>query len=309
MKARLDVWTVSAILVTLLFWSSAFAGIRFALGSFQPGEVALLRFVVASLAFTPAVLARRIRIPIKRDWPGIFVLGLTGISAYQLALGYAETRVSPGTAAIVIALVPGVTAALAAFRLKERLARSAWVGLGIAFVGALLTIAGSGRGLHFEPAALLLLICVVTTSVYFVWQKPLLARMRSLDFTAASLFGGMVGLLPFGLHLPEHLAAARPAHVLAVVYLGICPSALGYVLWNWALSRAPAGSVSSFLFLQPLLAAVIAGLWLGVGVSPLAMVGGVLAVGGVIVVQRSEAIVALLRRAFRRLMGLAPRAI
>ena len=131
-----------------------------------------------------------------------------------------------------------------------------------------------------------MLVSVFATSVYFVWQKPLLARTTPLGFTTASIFVGTLGLLPFGLHLPEKLVLASTPQIAAVVYLGIAPTVLGYLCWNWALSRAPVSTVSSFLYLQPLLAGVMAWLWLGQTMGALAIAGGVLAVGGVILAIR-----------------------
>ena len=76
-----------------------------------------------------------IKLPPRRDWPAILLLGFTGITLYQLTLGYAMTRMSVGAVAVVIALAPGVTAALAALRLGERISRGTLAGLAISFGG------------------------------------------------------------------------------------------------------------------------------------------------------------------------------
>jgi drug/metabolite transporter (DMT)-like permease len=65
---------------------------------------------------------------------------------------------------------------------------------------------------------------------------------------------------------------------------------LGYILWTWALSRASASSVSSFLYAQQLLASVIAWFWLGQTLGALVVAGGVLAIGGVILTIRGAAV-------------------
>jgi drug/metabolite transporter (DMT)-like permease len=270
-----------AAALTLVVWSSAFAAISYGLKAFAPAELALLRFAVASLIFAVPVALGMIKLPPLRDWPAVVVLALIGMSVYQLALGYAMTRVPAGAAAVIISLAPGVVAALAALRLGESLTVRITIGLAIAFAGALLVTLGSGRTIHFEPMALLVLVAVLATSIYFVWQKPLLQRSTPLGFTAASIFVGTLGLLPFGLHLPEKLALASHAQIASAIYLGIGPTIIGYILWSYALSRAPVSIVSSFLYGQPLLAGLIAWFCLGQTMSAVAIVGGALTLVGV----------------------------
>lgn len=277
-----------AAALTTVVWSSAFAALSFGLRAFTPAELALLRFGVASLILAVPVALGAIELPPRRDWPAIAALGLIGMTIYQLSLGYAMTRVPAGAAAVIVALAPGVTSALAALRLGESVTARMGVGLAIAFVGAILVTLGSGHGVHFEPLALLVLVSVFATSIYFVWQKPLLARTTPMGFTTLSIFAGTLGLLPFGLHLPEKLALASGGQIASGIYLGVFPTVLGYLAWNWALSRAPASTVSSFLYLQPLLASVIAWFWLGQTLGALAIAGGVLAVGGVILTIRGS---------------------
>lgn len=277
-----------AAALTTVVWSSAFAALSFGLRAFTPAELALLRFGVASLILAVPVALGAIELPPRRDWPAIAALGVIGMTVYQLSLGYAMTRVPAGAAAVIVALAPGVTSALAALRLGETLTTRMGIGLAIAFVGAILVTLGSGHGVHFEPLALLVLVSVFATSIYFVWQKPLLARTTPMGFTTLSIFAGTLGLLPFGLHLPEKLALASGGQIVSGIYLGLFPTVLGYLAWNWALSRAQASTVSSFLYLQPLLAGVIAWVWLGQTLGALAIAGGVLAVGGVILTIRGS---------------------
>lgn len=272
--------------VTIFIWSSAFPAISYGLQAFAPAELALLRFLVASLVFALPVAFGLIKLPPRRDWPAVVVLALLGMSVYQLSLGYAMTRVPAGSAAVIVSIAPGVVAALAAMRLGEALGARILAGLAIAFVGAVFVTFGSGRAIHFEPMALLVLVAVFATSIYFVFQKPLLQRTTPIGFTAASVFVGTLGLLPFGVHLPEKLALASGAQVAGAIWLGIGPTVLGYLAWSFALSRAPVSVVSSFLYAQPLIAGVLAWLWLGQTMGALAIAGGALTLVGVLLTVR-----------------------
>ena len=272
----------AAAALTLLVWSSSYAGIEYGLQVFTPGELVLLRFSLASLCLGALALFGVIRLPPLRDWPAVFVLGFIGNTAYQLCLCYAMTRLSAGAASVVISMIPGVTSVLAVLRLHERLSRRAVAGLAVAFAGTLLVTLGRGKDLRLEPLAFLAFGAVLCSSVYFVWQKPLFARTSPLGVSAATIFTGTLGFIPFGLHLPAKLAVAGHAEIAAVVYLALVPTVIGYLSWSWALSRAPASRVSSFLYLQPLIACVVAWFWLGEIPAWLTVVGGTLAIGGMV---------------------------
>jgi len=72
------------------------------------------------------------------------------------------------------------------------------------------------------------------------------------------------------------------AQLWSVAWLGVGPTIVGYLLWNFALSRAPASKVSSFLYMQPLVASAIAWLCLGQVPSVMTAIGGLFAIGGVV---------------------------
>jgi drug/metabolite transporter (DMT)-like permease len=295
-----------AAAVTVLFWSSSFAAIAYGLQVFSPAQLSLLRFGIASLCLVVPVALGAIKLPPRSDWPAIALLGLLGMTVYQLTLGFAMTRIPAGAAAVIIALAPGVTSALAALRLGEKLTVRMGVGLAIAFAGVVLVMLGSGRVVRFEPMALLVLVSVFASSIYFVWQKPLLARTNPLGFTTLSIFAGTLGLLPFGLDLPARLLQVPWPQLASAAYLGVVPTILGYLCWNWALSRAPASTVTSFLYMQPLLASVIAWFWLGQTLSGLAVAGGLLAVGGVVLTIRGSQARSLKQPPLPNIAALAP---
>ena len=271
-----------AAAITLLVWSSSYAAISYGLQVFTPGELVLLRFSLASLCLLALVVMGFIKLPPRQDWPAIVLLGFIGNTLYQLCLCYSMTRLSVGAAAVVISMIPGVTSVFAVLRLKERLSTRAIVGLGIAFAGTLLVTLGRGHDLHLEPMALLAFAAVICSSVYFVWQKPLFARTSPLGVSAASIIAGTVGFIPFGLHLPEKLMLVSHAQLFSVIYLALLPTVVGFLCWSWALSRAPASRVSSFLYLQPLIACAIAWVWLGEIPTWLTVAGGSLAIVGVV---------------------------
>ncbi|MBE0416302.1 MAG: DMT family transporter [Coriobacteriia bacterium] len=273
-----------AIIVALLFWASAFAGIRAGLESYGPGQVALLRFGTASAVFLVWATVIRMRLPDARDIPRIALAGLLGITVYHVALNYGEVTVTAGAASLIISASPIITALLSTVFIGERLSVWGWIGIVVSFAGVALISLGEGGGLTFEPGAALVFVSAVATSVYFIVSKRPLRRYSALEFTSYAIWAGTVPMFVFAPGLITQMAEATPAATWAVVYLGVFPGAVAYALWSYALSRMPATSLSTFLYFQPVNAIAIAWLWLGEVPALLALVGGVISLAGVAVV-------------------------
>jgi len=279
-----------AVLITVLTWASAFAGIRAGLSAYSPASVALLRYGVAALVLAGYALVTHQPLPRRQDWPAIAGLGLIGITAYNVALNAGETRVAAGTASLIVASSPIFVALLASRLYRERMTAPSWAGIGLSLLGVvLMSVDWRHGGVQLSAAALLILAAAVAQAVYTVWQKRLLARYRPIQLTSAAIWAGALGLV---WALPdlarETLTAPLPA-TLAVAYLGVFPGALGYICWAYVLSRLPASRAGVFLYLVPAAALLIAWLWLGERPEPTALLGGALVVAGVIVVNRLPA--------------------
>ncbi len=280
--------TLIAIGVTMIIWASSFAGIRAGLESFSPGALVVFRFLVASAVLLAWVLLREhIRLPRRADLPLIILGGLIGITVYHLSLARGELTVTAASASFIIGAVPIFTAILAVTALKERLSLRQWLGIGASFFGIGLIALGEGGHLEIESGALIILLAAASTSVYFIIQKRLLKYYTPLEVTCYAFWAGTVSLLVFLPDLISELPRAEMGPILAVVYLGVFPAALGYVIWNYVFNRTTASVATSFMYLNPIVATVIAWAWLGEIPVPLAIVGGLLALGGVIVTARS----------------------
>lgn len=287
---KLDTTTLLAIAATVVLWASAFAAIRAGLqtptqpGGYAPGSLALLRFLVASGALGLYAAATRMRLPDRSDLLRIIIAGFIGITVYHVTLNYGEVTVPAGPASFLINSAPVFTALLATALLGERLKVWGWIGIGISFVGIAIISFSKGDGFSFDPNALLVLIAALAGSIYSVMQKPLLKKYTPLQMTSYGIWAGTLFMLPW---LPELIARVPQVEggaTLAGVYLGIFPAAIAYITWTMVLSKLPASRAASFLYLVSPFAVLIAWVWIGELPTLLALVGGAVALTGVIIV-------------------------
>ena len=280
----IDTPAAIALVVTLLPWASAFAGIRAGLEGFSPEALVLFRFLIACTGLIVYAAVTRMRLPALRDLPAMFLLGFTGITVYQVCLTFGEQSVSAGTASFLVATVPCFTALLAFFFLKERLSWLGVSGIIISFLGVAIISFGGSNGFSFTPGTLLIVLASLSESFAFILQKRFMPRYSGLQLATYMMWTGTIFMLVFAPAMLRELPTAPLAAMLAVVYLGLFPAAISYVTWSYTLSRIPTSIATSFLNLSPLLALLISWLWLHEIPTLLEIGGGIIVIVGVLIV-------------------------
>ncbi|HWL22169.1 MAG TPA: DMT family transporter [Ureibacillus sp.] len=274
-------------LLTVLIWGSSFAAISFSLqGGYSAGHLLLVRFIIASVIFLIIALIPRVkfRLPAKEDLLKIFFLGVLGISGYHICATTGQLTVSAGTAGLLIGSGPIFTTLFAMWILKERLGKVGWMGLGFGLLGIIIISIGSGDSFGVSPGVILIIMAAVATSLFFVYQKPLFKKYTAIELTAYFTWAGTIPFLIFSPGLLDTIQSASLEANITALYIGIFPTAIAYLTWAIALSLTAASSISSVLYLEPVIAIIVAWIWLSELPSMISITGGIIAITGVIVV-------------------------
>lgn len=283
-RRSIDSVTITAVLVTILAWASAFPAIRAGLESFGPIELGALRFAIAAIPAALFLIIMRPGWPSASDFLRLAAGGILFVAFYTALLNMGEMTVSAGAASFIINTNPIMTAGLAILVLGERFTARAWAGTAVSFVGIGLIAFGEGEGMRLDIGALLILGAALCNSVTTVVQKPLFTRHKPLTVSAWNMVIGALALLPWLPNAASEFSVASPAGIQAAVYLGLVPSLVAYGTWSVALSRLPASRASNFMYCVPPVATLLGFLWLGEVPTLLGAIGGVLALIGVAVV-------------------------
>ncbi|MEJ5292619.1 MAG: DMT family transporter [Candidatus Methanosuratincola sp.] len=275
------------LLVTVFFWGTSFIFVKIALDEVPPVTLALLRFAVA----VPVLFllmrnseSNHTEEGRKMEWGPLLFLGLTGVTMYHLFQNVGMGFTSASESSVIIASNPVFIALFSRILLDERLSRERVAGIIIAFSGVVFVLLRDG--VAFSNSSFLgNVIClgaVFSWVAYSLYTKKRLLKSSAMEITAYSSLFGMTFLAPVAFAAEGLVVPSLPPSWLSILMLGVFSSALGYLLWNKALSETTASEAGSYLFLIPVIASVSAFIFLGERLDALFLVGSALIISGLI---------------------------
>jgi drug/metabolite transporter (DMT)-like permease len=275
-------------------WGGTFVAGKHVVAVLSPMMGSFARYIIACVALLVAALVLERGLPklTRRQWIATFVLGALGVFAYNLFFMAALERLPGSRAALIIALNPVITIAISAVVLKEHLSPRRWLGVAIALFGVWIVIshgnvasiasAGIGAGELFMFGA------VTSWALYTIIGRKVLGGLTPL---AATNYAALWGTLLLAIvAAPEFgtlsMSLFDATLVGSLLYLGIGGTALAFVWYYMSVKKLGTAVTSIFNNLVPVFGVAISVLVLGEPLLASMLIGGAIAIVGVMMVSR-----------------------
>ena len=271
-----------------VLWGSTYMAIRAGVSVLPPALMAGTRFLTAGVILLVFLLLRRVPLPPRAMLGPIAATGLLLLLGGNLLVTMAERTVPSGMAAVIVANLPFFMVMFEAMRRGgERITGLGIVGIGIGFAGTLILMwpklrVLEARGLGEMKGEAMLMganLCWTAGSIY---SKHRVRDVAPLMAVALEMLIAGLALVGLGLALGE---AARfhptPRATLAVAWLVVAGSLFGYSAYMWLLSHVPAVKVSTYAYVNPVIAVGLGALVLGEPIDGFMILGTLVILGGV----------------------------
>jgi drug/metabolite transporter (DMT)-like permease len=280
--------TTVYLLVTAsaFFWGANFVLAGPVLADLPPLWAAAVRFMLgAVLMFAIAGVRRDDLLGLLRRHAAVYLLlGMVGITAFNLLFFYAMQSSSANNAALIMAINPLLTALLAAVFLGEKPAARHWLALPVALSGVLVVISHGNMGtlasLSFAHGDLLMLAATTSWALYNILTRRYMPQGSAIANTSWIMAVGAVLLLSVALDSDSHIHMLDLKAGIAMAIMVVGGTVLAYLFWGIGIARLGAARAAIFLNLVPVFAMLTSAI---IGTLPSAsqLAGGLLVLGGV----------------------------
>ncbi|HLV25837.1 MAG TPA: DMT family transporter [Gemmatimonadales bacterium] len=291
--ARSGVWLTDALLALMAtIWGVNFAVVKFGTTAIVPVAFTGARMILASAALVILALAMRGRWPSPRDTVALLALGLLGNGVYQWAFVEGIALIKAGSASLILAAVPAITAVLGRIRGTERISGAGASGIALSMAGIGLIVYGGQRTSGDSSTligAALVFGAAVCWALYTVLLTPYTRRIDGMKLHAITMWSGtmFVSAVAFPRLMATQWAELSFAGWSAIVYSGLMALVVSYVIWYRGVRLIGPTHTAMFANLQPAIALLVAWPMLGEVPTGWQVVGALLILIGIVLVRRS----------------------
>lgn len=304
MKKNTEISAYIGLVITFILWGSLYVVSNILLTQLPTFTVAFIRFIIAYLFLTVlshfhnsdkkfaiqtshvhnAKTDSRLAKPDREGWKYIFILGFLGYALF-VGLQLLGTKFAgSSTASLINALNPVSISLMAVLVLKEKLTKSKIAGMILSVSGVYMIV---GTGAHINITGIVLsLLSVIGWSFVSVITRRGLSKYQPLMVTRYAI--GVAAICNLVLCIIENIYRQEPVHfsagsIAGLLYMGICCTAVAYILWNKGLAALPASNCSAFYPLQPLTSTVLGCLILHEEITLWFVIGALCIVCGILI--------------------------
>ena len=282
----------------ILIWGSNFSIVKVALRDFPELAFNAMRMIVASAGFLAAI---RFAGPpeggpsrptvTSRDWRELALLGTIGTFLYQLCFVAGLRRTSVGNSSLIIGISPVVISVMSSLAGHERIRPMRWLGVILALLGLYLVV---GRGVDLSGATwrgdALMVASVFLWSLFSVASQPILKRHSPLIVIGLAFSVGgalyVLTLLPWLIGVDWR--AVSTFSWMMMLISALFSLNLSYWIWYTGLQKLGGSRTSVYSYLTPIVAIVVAAIWLSEPISTNQIAGAVAIFSGLLITRFSS---------------------
>lgn len=283
----------SALIAIYIVWGSTYLAIRFAVETMPPFLTAGFRFLIAGGVLYIFRRLRGDKAPLRLEWRSAAIVGLFLLVGGNGGVMWAEQRVASGIAALLIASVPLWIALLDSLRPGGR-RPDRWVIVGVlaGFAGIIILIGPAqliGIQGEVDPVgAMVLLLAALSWAAGSLYNRGAKLPDSPLLGTGMEMLVGSLGLFILGTVTGEwsqmELTSFSTRSLLGFAYLVVFGSWVGFASYVWLLRVAPTMLVSTYAYVNPLVAILLGSLLAGEALTPRVVLAVMFILGSVVLI-------------------------
>lgn len=282
--------TILLVILSTFFWGTNFNAGSIVVSSVSPLTAASERFIIATLAiFVFMIIKDKGNInAFKLNWKPLILLGLCGITGFNLAFFIGLQTTSALNGALIMATSPVTTILISSITEKHRVSLPQTVGMLISLIGVILVISHGDINnifkLHFTRGDLIILLGNLAWATYTVGCRRFISDSTPLQTTAFTMLFGTIGIVVFSFYqsdLIKEIEEISTYNQIILIYMGLVGSVLAYLFWNVGIKELGAANTSLFFNFVPVFTLLLAFI-MGTIPNLLQLAGALLVISGVI---------------------------
>jgi drug/metabolite transporter (DMT)-like permease len=258
--SRARIWI--ALAAVYVIWGSTYLGILLAIRTIPVFLMGAIRFLVAGLILYAWSVRQGDRSgdrPGWRHWAAATVVGVALLVFGNTGVAWAEKHVATGTASLIIATIPLWMALFDRAIWGQRLRPVVVVGLVVGLAGAALLAGPIGPDRLHVAGSLVLVFAAISWALGSLWSRRAPLPRRPLVGASMEMIAGGAVLLLISVSLgePGDVHDVSTTSILALVYLIVFGSLIGFTAYIWLLRAAPTTLVSTYAYVNPVVAVAL----------------------------------------------------